>query len=325
MAPVYLRDSRFELLRIISMLLIVVLHLIIYDQRIPSYKSIDLECLHYFSGCGVSLFAILSGYFGIKPSWKKIYTLWFQTRFYFIVGILVSAFFMHDFHMPYYRCFGFANVGYWYVVSYIILSIVILLFGDLPNDRSKLKKGVFVLFLYLYIGQWLNHQLGTEFALLLFCYVLGKCMRLDIIKVPLKITLPIVCGGGILYIITSNNLIPFSDSIFKLMNTNYCPFTIVTAIFIFEIFRIIPRFSSAFVNDLARASLPVYLITEVDSVCEFVHHCMLRFPFTLLTIIIFAFGSYVACYVLFKILGNTCSGLSNYSYKYLSNLITKVV
>ena len=82
------RNSRIELLRIGAMLLIVVLHLIQNDIRFNnvlsdhSFNSACLVGLKLFANIGVSIFALITGFFGISPSYRKLFALVFKTWFY---------------------------------------------------------------------------------------------------------------------------------------------------------------------------------------------------------------------------------------------------
>lgn len=170
------RQSTFELLRIVAMLLIVTLHLIIYDQRSSLMSDkISLQLLHYLSGTGVSLFAILSGYLGVVPSFKKIYSLWFDTRFYFLIGSIISLIFGYQIDkVIIYRCIGPGNLGYWYINAYIELCIVLLSCGSIRDNAYLNKRLMILLVCYHYIGKWFSFNIGTEFSLLFACYIFGR-------------------------------------------------------------------------------------------------------------------------------------------------------
>ena len=72
-----MRNSAFELLRIVSMCLIVLYHIIFYSLPIiPNLQhqlllSAMLPTLHI----GVILFCLISGYFGIKSTWEGLISL----------------------------------------------------------------------------------------------------------------------------------------------------------------------------------------------------------------------------------------------------------
>ena len=71
------RNSSFELLRIVAMLFIVFYHLVTYylyeipNPEFAQFFTALLPTLHI----GVILFMLISGYFGIKSTWKGLISL----------------------------------------------------------------------------------------------------------------------------------------------------------------------------------------------------------------------------------------------------------
>lgn len=84
------RNSSFELLRIISMFLIVMHHYSVhggFDFMIPfSMKLYFVQCLVMGGKLGVNLFVLISGYFLCKSDfkWKRIIKLEVEVIFYSI-------------------------------------------------------------------------------------------------------------------------------------------------------------------------------------------------------------------------------------------------
>lgn len=85
-----IRESQFELLRIVAMWMIVFYHLFLsftkgYEEIYPIYEGIKIP-LH----TGVILFVLISGYFGIRRSFKGVVKLLSMTAVYYIPISLVS-------------------------------------------------------------------------------------------------------------------------------------------------------------------------------------------------------------------------------------------
>ncbi|EOU1923475.1 hypothetical protein DMN38_09310, partial [Clostridium perfringens] len=86
------RESNFELLRIISMFMIVVLHVLnhggIYKStNIYSNDFIIVNLIESLSIVGVNCFVLISGYFGINSrfSFRKCMKIYIQVIFYSII------------------------------------------------------------------------------------------------------------------------------------------------------------------------------------------------------------------------------------------------
>ena len=79
------RNSNIELLRIIAMMFIVIWHISVHAQKgeLDSHNYITAFCT-----TGVNLFILISGYFGIKLTWKNLLTLVSTIIFYNIVTIV---------------------------------------------------------------------------------------------------------------------------------------------------------------------------------------------------------------------------------------------
>lgn len=176
------RNSRIELLRIGAMLLIVVLHLIQNDDRFNyvlsdySFNSACLIGLKLFSNIGVSIFALITGFFGISPSYRKLFALVFKTWFYSVcitfVFLLCGCSHLKELvtvMIP-------LNSGHWYINAYVILIMVCSFAGDKINQVSKgqFKTWLLIGFTLLYVFSWLSFDIGTNVVLVMYLYCLGR-------------------------------------------------------------------------------------------------------------------------------------------------------
>ncbi len=132
------RQSNIELLRIISMLLVLIIHANFVSIDCPNIDDIEASPTSSFlrilvqslSLVCVNLFVLISGYFGINPKLKSISNLIFQIVFFriivllFILGIGISHISMSQISciIPGYRD--------WFVMSYLLL----ILFSPLINS-----------------------------------------------------------------------------------------------------------------------------------------------------------------------------------------------
>lgn len=175
------RNSRIELLRAVAMLLIVTLHLIQNDvrfQNVLTERSFDNGCmlgLKLFANIGVSIFALITGYFGMKFSSRKLFALLFKTWLFTLT--FTFAFFL---------CGG-ATVKdlahsmiplhtHWYIDAYIILMMICSFANDKINSISKeqFKTWLLIGFPLLYVCFWLHFDIGTSVVLLLYLYCLAR-------------------------------------------------------------------------------------------------------------------------------------------------------
>lgn len=81
------RESNFELLRIVAILLILAHHLLIATKKVEYYDTILMggETANAFLVCGVNCFILISGYFGIKLRLSK-----FLKIIFLIIAVIIA-------------------------------------------------------------------------------------------------------------------------------------------------------------------------------------------------------------------------------------------
>jgi surface polysaccharide O-acyltransferase-like enzyme len=95
------RESNFELLRIISMFLVLVVHADYFSLGAPSLQdcvsnpvqSIFRIGVESISIICVNVFVLISGWFGIRFKWKSICNFLFQVFFFGVLMILMLIYF----------------------------------------------------------------------------------------------------------------------------------------------------------------------------------------------------------------------------------------
>ena len=101
------RNSRIDFLRVLSMLLIVVQHYVVWGIK-PSQHAVftvdtwysflnyaSMEALYLLSCIGVNCFVMITGYFMIERKeyrWKSIIKLWVNTAFYSVILYVIACY-----------------------------------------------------------------------------------------------------------------------------------------------------------------------------------------------------------------------------------------
>ena len=120
------RDSNFELCRLVCMFYIVFYHLIIHVPGL--YEAMPwARPLRTIFHIGVVVFVMISGYYGIRRSWKGVLKLILMVAFYNLLGLLAA-------HFLYSQPFESSQLlrivlpishgGYWFITSYVILYLI---------------------------------------------------------------------------------------------------------------------------------------------------------------------------------------------------------
>jgi len=161
------RQSNFELLRLFAMLLVLVVHADFWTLGRPTIASISQVPLQSFTKVAiesiavvcVNCFILISGWFGIRATWKGGCGFIFQCL-YFIIGFYIialsqgwSSFSLNKI----WECL-LLTPNSWFIHSYIglyILSPVLNAFLEKASKKS-IESVLIIFFLYQSTFGWLN-------------------------------------------------------------------------------------------------------------------------------------------------------------------------
>lgn len=151
-----IRDSRFELIRIIAIFFITLGHLILKDgfELTDSVKdgftssNVILLGIYSIVVIGVNLFFLLSGYFEIHFKMDKLLMLVFDIYFYYIIlSVIGSALQKNEFSIG--SCL-IAVEKYWFMIVYLLIYILSSFLNCLIENATRQQLTKFV-FLYIVI------------------------------------------------------------------------------------------------------------------------------------------------------------------------------
>ena len=184
------RNYGIELLRIISICMIIMLHFLGHGGLLGcvehgSTNYLILWLLETFSYSGVAIFATISGYVGWKSDKKGVsravgfIQLWMQVVFYSLCISLIT----YAFH----REIGLLGIAkglipiatdtYWYFTAYFLLFLIMPLLNRLIYESDL--NNVWVLIISFLAFMYFSHMLKGLFGLsvLMFCYVCGGILE----------------------------------------------------------------------------------------------------------------------------------------------------
>lgn len=260
------RSSNLELLRIVSMLLVLVLHSFWgYTHGSGLLQALDFyrECVAI---CAVNVFLIISGYFGIKWKFKSLFNLLFQLFFYaFAVYGVAALLGVIEFSVR-----GFiSNITclytHWgFITYYLLLYLCSPLLNAFVEKVSKKQLLGFIIILV-----FSETFLTREYAFLNYCtmYLVGKYISKSNVVNDNQIK------PGLLYWITTTLIFVFVFASFKLLHINNAgvmqvlpwglsyaaPLVIFQSAFLFIWFARL-NFQSQLVNWCAASCLSIFLI-----------------------------------------------------------------
>lgn len=123
------RQPNFELLRIVLMLLIIAGHITMFSGKLKDVGTTDYyisNFLRSFTMVAVNAFVLLTGYFGSKRNWRKLFKLNLRVCFYTWVGFaLAVALGVHTISLTkdIQLLLPVITKQYWYVTVYFVLCV----------------------------------------------------------------------------------------------------------------------------------------------------------------------------------------------------------
>lgn len=263
------RKSNIELLRLFCIFGILVMHILGRSMSNLSFANREIDLLfNSVFNCGVTIFVLISGYFGINFSWKKMFKLHTMVLFYSILSTFI-LFFPHVLTIQgvFITIFPILSNRFWFMTSYFILCFLSPYINKLINVLSKkecLSLTLTLLFFFSIIPTVTNLSFtfdnGKGIVNMILAYIIGRCIKLDYIKLSKKKSITL----GLLSILITFALMSFisyfqDKVVLEYFFNDYSILVIVSSVCIFNIFRSLD-ISSHFINRLSKHVLAVYIL-----------------------------------------------------------------
>ena len=273
------RMSNFELLRIISMLMVITGHLVLAANQLDDMVSVDfylLNLIQSFTTVAVNVFILISGYFGIKLKIFKLAQLDLRIIIYtyvlFAVSVLIG---IHTINLKKDFLFLFPVITkqYWFITIYFVLCLLSPFLNWFLSRQTKRNLKVFLLlgFILFYVvatGAFLTNanqiveDAGRGIINFIFLYSLGFYLRnhyRDTISSSVKYF------GLFLASVLANYLVNIGMTkvfgfYFNSLVSNNTVFVLLGAVFLFLTFKNIKINYFRSINFIASKTFAVYII-----------------------------------------------------------------
>lgn len=271
------RQSNFELLRLIAMMMVLLLHCNyaclggadineIRQHPLTAYVRVFLEhaCLS-----GVNIFILISGWFGIKFRPRGIISLLFNVLFLgwllavLLIPVGISIPLLDMMKLTYFGSY------YWFVPSYILLFICAPLLNSFAENARKKELAIFLVafFIFEFALGWFwdyeNYGYGYSCISFIGLYMTARYLHmyekdLSLMKLRkgicfLLYTILTIIPATAAFILTKNGIV-FNQLSYS------SPFVIGAAISLLLLFRQIDLRTNEFVNSCAASAFSMYLI-----------------------------------------------------------------
>lgn len=291
------RDSNFELLRIVLMLMIVAHHFTVHSGFSFSNSFLFNKIFLAFFGSGgkigVNGFILISGYFLIRKDFDyvKLFKYVFQIWFYGIVLVAFAIIFgIYSFKLreliTYVLPFGYMN---WFARTYLVLLLFypylnrMLLSFDKKQYLCFLVLGLFVWYIIPTILNTFGLGINMEFSNLIaffYVYSIGAYIKLYfcdvVVKDTGKLTLISYFAMVVLGIIV--NFVVFKSPLkglffFAQLSS---PLALICSVCLFLFFKQMNLIFNKYINTVAAISFGVYLIHDSNVLRRFIWHNLLK-------------------------------------------------
>lgn len=273
------RVSNFELCRILAMFLVMAVHANFTSIGEPTvddmhsgfigglsryfFESISIIC--------VDVFVLLSGWFGIKVSMKKLMSFLFQVLFFYIIIFFVGIFFLGKSMTiaEIAKYFTLATPAGWFIKAYIALFIIspVLELFILHATKEQYRFVLIGFFLFQTVYDWLLHESvswlssGASLPTMAFLYLLARYIKNappQFLEVHKKTD--ILCCL-LISIVTAllSAIARYKLNISLHLYLYSCPFVVLSSLFFMHFFSQL-SFNSSAVNWVARSAFAVYLL-----------------------------------------------------------------
>lgn len=274
------RNSSFEILRLLLMLMILIHHGIVVGLGLSGISGNNgVECIisdadyplmfiiNSFCIVAVNVFVLISGYFGINLNTKKVLYLCFSLLFYTILFTTIPKFVEGDTLHGIHRMALLSGTYYWFVREYFFLMLfcplINLGFDKLERKSVQLLIGGMII-ISCYIGFIFQRSInlnGYNFVNFIMLYMIGKYIRVYY-KTSKRYSKSYAFVYFSLSLITACLCIQlfergYGELAWRMTYYNN-PFVVLSSIGLFCFFKEL-EFKSNVVNKLAKSSLSVYL------------------------------------------------------------------
>ena len=301
------RDSKFEILRILCMLLIIMHHFAchggyVFNGSVSAFNKSVVDMFIVGGKIGVNVFVLISGYFLVKSDFKfsKLFKLLLEVCFYSTFIYLIFAIFgkisfsFNDFIKI---ILPTITKQYWFVTCYIILYILSPFLNKMLKNFEK--KDYIWLISFLLIIQCVLPKVTSGFlsnqGWFITLYIIASYFRNCKSKIFDSFTISLITFLASLTLIICANV--FFDYNLWGMKQIAC---VICSVSMFCTFKNIKKsFSSKFINIISSITFGIYLLHDNNYIRRFLWREVLDCPSMIKSnyFVLFAVGSVFAVFV----------------------------
>ena len=270
-----MRQSNFELLRIVSIMMIQAMHIVgvVHNNENISFLNVQVESfVNCFCNVGVTCFILISGWFGIQRKTEKLLELLIIAIVYSIICSSVTNEWslLNTIVVPSWHVLSLDN---WFLGCYIVVTLIAPWLNTIAETfsreqfRSLLLTLVFILGVVTTLFHSPNGSViywgGKSLGWFTTTYLIGRYLRLyyknglDINMSVKMIVVPLFIMYGFCFLVSSLPA-PFNDR-HGYLTRDSSPLMLIEAIGVFFLFNSF-RIKSRLINWSASSAFALYLL-----------------------------------------------------------------
>lgn len=270
-----IRESNFELLRIISIMLIMMMHS--FGKPLSGFNEYMVIFISVIGNVGTTCFIILSGYFGVKCNVKKLMRLDIMIILYCFIGFAVDYWISGEVSLRnLVSCvIPITSHRYWFLSCYFFLCILSPYLNEYLDgiSRQRMKQLILVLLLLFTVlptvfGFDVMQDGGKGLVNMTLAYVIGRYLgkygkesRINLGTAKCLLCLILLLAVNMCL---NSAMYRFTGSAANYYARDNSIFTVLEAVLLFQLF-LGWSFKSRFVNAVAANVVAVYVLEPVLS------------------------------------------------------------
>lgn len=265
------RESNIELLRILCIIGILMMHTFssVYST-VSGFNLVYGTFINSICNTGVSIFILISGYFGIKPNIKKIVSIEMTTIFYALLSLMVQYFVGQKISVKdvFHSCFPVSSKVYWYITVYMLMMIFADYINMLPEklDKKRFQRLILTMLLVFSILPsvlqiHVMNDSGKGVLNMLLIYLIGRYIRkydLEIKDGFKSVGIAILLLGIEFALNYGLSMLKGGVGVYAPFARDYSIFIVALSVLIFLLMKKV-KVSSSLINILAKNVIGVYL------------------------------------------------------------------
>lgn len=262
------RNSNIELLRLLCIVMIISMHVFgLFKDHLDITDYAALSFNNAICNLGVSIFMLISGYYGIRYKTEKLLSLWNIALFWSLALIFVDT--DHSAKHLIRSVFPVFTNKYWFLTSSVIIFCLAPYIEKLISviTQQQFRRLIVIMLLFFVIAPSflmleIMRDSGKGVMNMLTVYLLGRYC--SIYGLPKRLSG--VSGGGVLFIVIM--VITVMDlavtlkagTLFQMLARDNCILILLGAITVFTIVMKLKPHTMGWLNHLASYVFPVYVI-----------------------------------------------------------------